>query len=111
MKELSKAEEYFLIAVFHLKDNAYGVSIRDKIHELTGKLYTYGTLYKILDQIVQRGYVLKIEGEPTNERGGRRKLYYRLTKRGIQALKNSYSIQQSLWLDINWQTLNGLDVK
>ena len=111
MRDLNLTEEMILLAVWKLEGNAYGVSIRDKIHELTGKLYTYGTLYKILEQIVQRGYVLKIEGEPTNERGGRRKLYYKLTVRGIEALKNSYSIQQSLWLDINWQTLNGLDIK
>jgi len=111
MRELSKAEEYFLNAILRLEDNAYGVSIRDKIHELTGKLYTYGTLYKILDQIVQRGYVSKTEGEPTKERGGRRKLYYKLTSAGIQALKTSYSVQQSLWLGIDWQALNGSDLR
>lgn len=107
MNELSKAEETFLIAIYHLKDNAYGVSIRDKITELTGKVYTYGTLYKILDQIVRREYACKIEGEPTNERGGRRKLFYRLSPEGIQALVRSYSQQQSLWGGINWSTIEG----
>ena len=107
MKELSKAEEVFLIAIYHLKDNAYGVSICEKIHNITGKLYTYGTLYKILDQLVRRGYVTKIEGEPTKERGGRRKQFYRLTSDAILALKNSHSAQISLWRGIDWNTLEG----
>ena len=111
MQELSKAEEVFLITIYRLKDNAYGVSIRDKINELTGKVYTYGTLYKILDQIVRRGYVTKTEGEPTGERGGRRKLYYQLTHTGIQALKDSFTVQQSLWLGIDWKGIKRADFK
>ena len=111
MQELSKAEEVFLITIYRLKDNAYGVSIRDKINELTGKVYTYGTLYKILDQIVRRGYVTKTEGEPTGERGGRRKLYYQLTHTGIQALKDSFTVQQSLWLGIDWKGIKRADYK
>ena len=107
MRELSKAEETFLIAVFRLKDDAYGVSICEKIHELTGKHYTYGTLYKILDQIVRRGYVSKAEGEPTKERGGRRKIFYSLTAEGIRALKISYSVHTSLWRGLDGKTLEG----
>ncbi len=107
MQELSKAEEVFLNAIYRLEDNAYGVSICDKIKELTGKNYTYGTLYKILDQIVRRGYVSKLEGEPSNERGGRRKLFYQLTSNGIQALKSSYSVNVSLWQGVDWNTIEG----
>ncbi|MFC1556167.1 PadR family transcriptional regulator [candidate division KSB1 bacterium] len=105
MKDLSKAEEVFLIAIWRLKDNAYGVSVRDKIEDLTGKTYTYGTLYGILDQLVNRGYAVKKEGEPTSERGGRRKLFYRLTKDGLAALKNSFAMQRALWNGISNDTL------
>ncbi|MFC1555839.1 PadR family transcriptional regulator [candidate division KSB1 bacterium] len=107
MQELSKAEETFLITIHRLKDNAYGVAICEKINELTGRLYTYGTLYKILDQIVRRGYVTKVEGEPTKERGGRRKMFYNLTPNGILALKSSYTVQASLWEGIDGKTLEG----
>ncbi len=102
MKELSKSEETFLIAIYRLKDEAYGVAICDKIHELTGKMYTFGTLYKILDQVVRHGYAIKEEGEPSKERGGRRKMFYRLTEEGIEGLKNSYKFRASLW--------HGLDI-
>lgn len=107
MNELSKAEETFLIAIYHLKGNAYGVAIRDKIAELTGKIYTYGTLYKILDQVVRREYAFKLEGEPTKERGGRRKLFYRLTPEGVQALIKTHAQQKTLWGGIDWKTIEG----
>ncbi len=111
MKDLSQAEETFLIAIWHLKDDAYGVSIRDRILELTGKKYTYGTLYGILDQLVRRGYSIKKEGDPTSERGGRRKLFYSLTENGFLALRNSYEVQRSLWNGINKSTFeNGFKI-
>lgn len=106
MRELSKAEETFLVTIGRLNDNAYGVSIRDKIAELTGKVYTYGTLYGILDQLVNRGYAVKFEGAPTSERGGRRKLYYKLTADGITALKTSYQVQKSLWGGIDMDAID-----
>jgi len=92
-----KTEELFLLTIWRLKDNAYGVSIRDKIIELTGKKYTYGTLYGILDQLVHREYVRKTKGDPAAERGGRRKLFYNLTNEGQEALKHSYEVYQSMW--------------
>ncbi|MFC1724427.1 PadR family transcriptional regulator [candidate division KSB1 bacterium] len=107
MRELSKAEEMYLISIWHLKENAYGVTIRDKISELTGKVYTYGTLYAILDQLVHRGYAVKKEGEPTSERGGRRKLFYNLTQAGFTALKKSFLVQKTLWKDIDLNTFEG----
>ncbi len=107
MNELSKAEEVSLNAIYRLRDNAYGVQICKKIHQLTGREYTYGTLYKILDQIHRRGYVYKIEGEPTKERGGRRKTFFKLTPEGLKALKKSFSVQETLWQGIDWQGIEG----
>ncbi|MFC1555224.1 PadR family transcriptional regulator [candidate division KSB1 bacterium] len=106
MNELSKAEEKFLLSIWRLKDNAYGVAIRDKIVELTGKKYTYGTLYGILDQLVYRGYVKKIEGDPTPERGGRRKLFYSISNDGLAALKQTYEINRSLWHGVDIESLD-----
>ena len=103
----NKNSKLKFLPIYHLKENAYGVSICKKIHELTGKLYTYGTLYKILVQIIQRGYVIKVEGEPIKERRGRRKMFYKLSADGVFALKNSHSIQISLWQGIDWNHLEG----
>lgn len=101
MRELSKAEELFLLTIHRLGDNAYGVSIKNNIKETTGKEYKYGTLYFLLDHLAGKGLAVRIEGEPTSERGGRRKIYYRITPDGISALKDSIEMHRKMW--------NGMD--
>ncbi len=101
MKELSKAEEMVLLAIWRIGKDAYGVSIRRQIKEDTGKDYTYGTLYGLLRQLVFKGCVRKRLGEPSPEKGGRRKTYFDLTREGIQALKEALSLHRRLWKDLN----------
>ena len=101
MKEISKAEEMVLLAIWRLADKAYGVTIRRQIHKDTGKDYTYGTLYGILRQMDHKGYIQKIKGEPLPKKGGRSKSYFKLTPVGIQALKNAIKLHKRMWKDIN----------
>jgi DNA-binding PadR family transcriptional regulator len=97
MKDLNLTEEMFLLAVWKLKENAYGVTIRQHISQQTGRTYPYGTLYSALDKMVRIGYLRKSEGEPTSERGGRRKFYYHITKDGIAALRTAMELKRQLW--------------
>ena len=97
MVELTKNEEILLVSILHLKENAYGVYIRRHIKESTGKQLNYGTLYRMLEQLVRKGLLERIEGEPLPEKGGRRKNYYSLSKSGEQALQEAYALQKSLW--------------
>ena len=101
MKNISKAEELLLLTIWRLKDRAYGISIRRRILEDTGKDYTYGTLYGLLRQLAHKNYVEKIVGKSTPEKGGRSKTYFRLTQEGIQALKYAMEFHRLTWKDIN----------
>jgi len=101
MKEISKIEELCLLTIWRQKDNAYGVTIRRNITELTLKEYSYGTIYSLLDQLLNKGLVDKFEGDPTNERGGRRKLFYKITTQGKEALKNAYEMQRKVWGELS----------
>jgi len=97
MADLTKHEEILLISTLHLKENAYGVYIRRHIKETTGKQLNYGTLYRMLDQLVKKGFLERKEGESMPERGGRRKNYYTLTKYGVEALQDALALQKTLW--------------
>jgi PadR family transcriptional regulator PadR len=97
MRELTIPEEILLTAIWRLEDNAYGVKIRKKVAGVTGRDIAFGSLYNILAQVVRKGYVKKERGVPTSERGGRSKMYYRLTPRGISALKAARRLQQLIW--------------
>ncbi len=100
MKNLTLSEIIYLIAIWRLEENAYGVTIRKQIAKVTGKTYTYGTLYSALDQLFKKGYVVKSAGPPTPERGGRSKIFYKLTQEGIKSLKASRELQKAIWKGI-----------
>ncbi len=97
MKDLTLTEEMFLLAVWKLKQDAYGVTIRRHVSRETGRTYPYGTLYSALDKLVRKGYLNKTTGDPIPERGGRRKYYYHLTDDGLEALKNAMELKRRLW--------------
>jgi DNA-binding PadR family transcriptional regulator len=60
----------------------------------------YGTLYNALNQLRRKGLVTKTKGLPTAERGGRSKIYYKLTREGEKALREVYRLQNSVWASI-----------
>ena len=106
MRELTKAEETLLLTILRLKDNAYGVAIKQHIQKTTGKALPYGTLYFILEQLTRKGYVKRFTGESKPERGGRSRIYYTLTFEGNSTLKHAYSMQQKIWkgyAELNWE--------
>ena len=97
MKDLTLAEEIVLAAIWKLKDNAYGVTIRKQVAGVTQKAVIYGTLYNTLDQLLRKGFVTKACGKPVAERGGRSKMFYSLTPTGTKALQNARELQRRIW--------------
>ena len=96
MKTLTLDESIFLAAILSLEEGAYGVAVRRKVLELAGKSVSYGTLYSHLDQLFRKGYVTKTFGKPSAERGGRRKIYYKVLPEGLKALKSTIFLQHAL---------------
>ncbi|MCP4725147.1 MAG: PadR family transcriptional regulator [bacterium] len=97
MRVLTIHEQILLLAIWRLRDNAYGVRIRQSVADATKMVYTYGTLYSSLEQLVKKGYVTKTIGEATAERGGRRKIYYEVSPEGMKSLKEAKELQNTLW--------------
>ncbi len=97
MKDLNLTEEMVLWAVWRLKDNAYGVTIRDYLFQKTGRRSPYGTLYSALAKLEKLAYTKKTVTDPSPRRGGRSKNYYRITPYGIAALKTALELKTTLW--------------
>jgi PadR family transcriptional regulator PadR len=97
MSVLTLNEEIILIAVFRLGGSAHGVAIRDKIDEISGKEIVYGTIYNSLEYLIRKGFVRSAKGDPTPERGGKRKTIYSITSDGKSALMNTRSLHERLW--------------
>ena len=97
MDLITRLEEIILMAIWRLKDDAYGVTINKEVSRKAGKKYSMGALYFTLDQLFKKGYVEKSVGGSTPERGGRSKIFYKLTPRGEKALQTARELQESLW--------------
>ena len=97
MKDLTLYETIHLLAILRREEDAYGITIKDEISEMTGREISYGTLYSYLDQLFKKGLVNKTAGNPTPERGGRRKIFYTLTAEGVKSLQAAYKLQESIW--------------
>jgi PadR family transcriptional regulator PadR len=100
MKLLTRSEEYILLAVWRLMDNAYGVSILEQVSEVTGYQWQIGAIYVPLEKLRKKGYLRKYRGEPSTQRGGRSKLLYELTDAGIKALKEIRDVQNTVWAGV-----------
>ena len=100
MRILSKPEELVLLAVWKLKNTAYGVTIRNHIIKETGTDWTVGAIYVPLSRLTKWRYLEYKIGEPTAERGGKRKKFYRLTREGIKVLALMKKVNESMWSDI-----------
>jgi PadR family transcriptional regulator PadR len=101
MKLLSRSEEVILLAVWRLRDNAYGVTIRDLASKSTGYEWDFAAVYIALDKLTRKGYVNKTLSKPIAERGGRSKCMYTLTLDGKNALKSIQKVHKTLWQGIS----------
>jgi PadR family transcriptional regulator PadR len=99
-KFISRSEEFLLLAVWRLKDNAYGVAIREQIKEATGKTWAYGALFVMLRRLEKKGYLKSYFTDPSPQRGGKSKRIFQLSAQGIKALKDVRKAQDSVWAGI-----------
>ncbi|MFC1726697.1 PadR family transcriptional regulator [candidate division KSB1 bacterium] len=101
MKILTRHEEHVLLTILHLGDNAYLVTIREHLKELTGKDQSFGTLYVLLRRLEKAGYINHRVGEATAKRGGKAIKYYTVTEYGIETLTEIQKVQVSMWLNFS----------
>ena len=88
-RHLGQIELLALIAVMRLGDAAYGVAIANEIENAGGRRIALASLYLTLDRLEANGLVQSELGEPTPERGGRAKTYFRVTARGIKEARDA----------------------
>ncbi len=91
MDYLGEFEQMVLLALLRLGENAYGVTVRQEIEKRTGREVALGAIYKTLGRLEEKGYVSATVGEPTAERGGRRKKFYAVETLGVKALNHSFT--------------------
>lgn len=84
---LGPLEFEILSSLLERPREAYGITIMDRVAERTGRTRTLAAIYAALDRLQEKGMVSSWWGEPTAERGGRRKRYYKIEASGAEAVR------------------------
>jgi PadR family transcriptional regulator PadR len=93
---LGEFEHMVVLALLRLEDRAYGVPVRQEIEFRTKREISIGAVYATLDRLETKGYVKSHRGEPTRERGGRSKRFFRVTAKGVAAVNRTHRALQSM---------------
>jgi PadR family transcriptional regulator PadR len=86
-----------LLALIRLENEAYGVPIAAAIEESSGRDVALGSVYITLERLERKALVSSRLGEPTAERGGRAKTYFRITAKGLREVRRARQTLINLW--------------
>ena len=100
MKILSGNDEILLLTIIVLKENAYGATIMQHLTEVTGREWSIGAIYDPLYRLEKTGYVHSFLTLPTPERGGKSKRVYKVSMRGLEALRRHQKIRNRISRDL-----------
>jgi len=97
-ESLGQFEQLVLTAVLTLREDAYGITIHEKVAELAHpKNVSLGAIYVTLDRLEDKGMVASRLSDPTPERGGRARRYYHLEGAGEAALQEAALTAKRIW--------------
>jgi PadR family transcriptional regulator len=97
---LTDFELMILLATLRVGDEAYGAQIAREIERISGRKVLLGAAYAALDRLERNEMVASTLGNPTAERGGRAKRFFRVTPRGLRAVKDTRQALVALWQDL-----------
>jgi PadR family transcriptional regulator PadR len=98
---LGEFEHIIVLALLRLEDRAYGVSVRQEIECRTKREVSIGAVYATLDRLETKGYVTSHRGDPTPERGGRSKRFFRVTAKGLTVVNRTQRALQRMTEDLD----------
>ena len=107
-ENLGEFEEIVMLAIAALLNDAYSVSLCDHISEMTGRKVKLGVVHAVLNRMEKKGYIISELGQPTKERGGKRKRFFKLTLEGKQAVKRSKDQRDRMWQVIPESIFQGI---
>ena len=96
---IGEFEELVLLTIACLGTKAYGVAIKEDIEQRANRPISIGSLHSTITRLQEKGFLDSRLGEPSHERGGRRKRFFSLTNNGVIALNNIKNLRDDLWAE------------
>lgn len=97
---MGELEELVLLTVGILYPDAYGVGVMDEIEKQAGRSLNISAVHAVLTRLEDKGYLKSKMGDPSQERGGRRKRIFLLTASGKRALEEANEMRSQLYNQI-----------
>jgi len=97
MKLLSRSEEFTLLAVRYLGEEAYGVAIRNQLRRMTAQSWAFGAVFVTLNRLEKKKMLGSKLSDPAPRRGGKSRRIYSLTPDGAEELARIKRVQQAAW--------------
>jgi PadR family transcriptional regulator len=94
---LGEFEQMVLLAIAHLRGEAYGIPIVDEIERRTGRSVARAAVYITLRRLEEKGLISSWLGDPTPERGGKGRRYVKLEPEGAKALREARRVADRMW--------------
>jgi DNA-binding PadR family transcriptional regulator len=94
---LGEFEQMVMLAVLHLAGEVYGVPIVDEIERRTGRSVAPAAVYVTLRRLEQKGLLASWMSEPTAERGGKARRCVKVTRAGLESLRESRQVIDRMW--------------
>jgi DNA-binding PadR family transcriptional regulator len=102
---LGEFEQLVLLAIVHLREDAYGIPIVDEIERRTGRQVARAAVYVTLRRLEEKGFLTSWIGDATPERGGKGRRYVKIEAAGRRALRDARQLADLMWGELDPATL------
>jgi PadR family transcriptional regulator, regulatory protein PadR len=86
---LGQMELMVLLSTIRPGSDAYGVQICQEISEKSGRDVALASVYAALERLEAKGLLTSSLGDPTAERGGKARTYFKVTSKGLKEATNA----------------------
>lgn len=104
---LGEFEQVVLLALLHLEDRGYGLTIRREIERRSARSVSLGALYSTLNRLESKELVRSWLADPTPQRGGKSKRYFQITFAGLTALERTREMLARMSDGLKWRPIVG----
>ncbi len=94
---LGEFECMILLTILRLGEEVYGVPLARELSTIRGANVAVGSVYAALDRLELKGLITSSLGDPSPERGGRAKRYFRVTELGLRSVRETRKTLTRLW--------------
>jgi PadR family transcriptional regulator PadR len=88
---LGQLELMVLLAVMRPGGDAYGVLIARDIADKSGREVALASVYAALERLEHKGFLSSSLGQPTAERGGKARTYFKATVAGVREARETHA--------------------